>query len=261
MLKGNQKKLDKNKNNRIDKEDFELLRAGKKRGGVMKAKRGGGFRLAGKDFSERMKNVEKGLINKKTGKPTSMDAMRQLKGFKTGELPKEFNKRRMALAGAKEALKRTRIGKIALGVAGVGLAAKALLDKKRKEAKEKKKNKKMGGGMMKRYNKGGGADTGRMGEIKSKLGVATNQINRMKIPGRLTQRDKEALKEISKIKGRKFKPLSTTQRVLDALKSPKPVAKKMGGGMMQPAMPMYKKGTMIKARGGGLAKTKPTKMY
>ena len=109
--------------------------------------------------------------------------------------------------------------------------------------------------------KGGGADTGRMGEIKSKLGVATNQINRMKIPGRLTQRDKEALKEISKIKGRKFKPLSTTQRVLDALKSPKPVAKKMGGGMMQPAMPMYKKGKMIKARGGGLAKTKPTKMY
>ena len=84
MLKGNQKKLDKNKNNRIDSEDFELLRAGKKRGGVMKAKRG---RLAGQDFSERMKNVEKGLINKKTGKPTSMDAMRQLKGFKTGELP------------------------------------------------------------------------------------------------------------------------------------------------------------------------------
>ena len=125
MLIGGQAKLDKNKNNKIDAEDFELLRAGKKRGGVMKAKRG---RLAGQDFSERMKNVEKGLINKKTGKPTSMDAMRQLKGFKTGELPKEFNKRRMALAGAKEALKRTRIGKIALGVAGVGLAAKALLD-------------------------------------------------------------------------------------------------------------------------------------
>ena len=144
MLKGNQKKLDKNKNNRIDSEDFELLRAGKKRGGVMKAKRG---RLAGQDFSERMKNVEKGLINKKTGKPTSMDAMRQLKGFKTGELPKEFNKRRMALAGAKEALKRTRIGKIALGVAGAGLAAKAYLNKKLKESQEKKKNKKMGGGL------------------------------------------------------------------------------------------------------------------
>ena len=171
MLIGGQAKLDKNKNNKIDAEDFAMLRREKS---PMKAKRG---RLAGQDFSERMKNVEKGLINKKTGKPTSMDAMRQLKGFKTGELPKEFNKRRMALAGTKEALKRTKIGKIALGVAGVGLAAKALLDKKRKEAKEKKQN------------------------------------------------------------------------------------KKMGGGMMQPAMPMYKKGTMIKARGGGIAKTKPTKMY
>jgi hypothetical protein len=345
MLIGGQTKLDKNKNNRIDSEDFELLRASKKRkGGVMKAVRG---RLAGQDFSERMKNVEKGLINKKTGKPTSMMAMRELKGYKTGELPKEFNKRRMALAGAKEALKRTKIGKIALGVAGAGLAAKAFLDKKRKEAKEKKQNKKMGGGMMKTpgYRKGkgvmimiavgkpkkkmggglaaaterlkaqgkmgggmmkpqkavlgmlfrkkkkatpgmkmvqsspggfgllgrlakkvglsqgGGADTGRIGEIKSKLGVVTNKIKRTKIPGRLSLRDKEALKQIDIIKKRKFKPLSTTQAILDSFKESKPVAKKMGGGMMQPAMPMYKKGKMIKARGGGLAKTKPTKMY
>ena len=84
--------------------------------------------------------------------------------------------------------------------------------------------------------KGGGADTGRMGEIKSKFAVATGR----KAPGRrLTSEDLERLK--------KLKPM-------------KPL-KKMGGGMMQPAMPMYKKGTMIKARGGGLAKTKPTKMY
>jgi hypothetical protein len=296
-----------------------------------------------------MKNVERGLINKKTGKPTSMAAMRELKGFKPGELPEEFNKRRMALAGAKEAAKRTKIGKIALGIAGAGLAAKALLDKKRKEAKEKKQNKKMGGGMMKTpgykkgkgvmimvavakpkkkmggglaaaterlkaqgkmgggmmkpqkavlgmlfrkkrrkatpgmkmvdsspggfgllgrlakkvgLQKGGGADTGTMGEIKSKLGVATNQIRRMKIPGRLTDKDKETLKNLMKNKGR-FKALKTTQRIMDVLGKPnKPViAKKMGGGMMQPAMPMYKKGKMIKARGGGLAKTKPTKMY
>jgi hypothetical protein len=278
-----------------------------------------------------------------------MAAMRELKGFKPGELPEEFNKRRMALAGAKEAAKRTKIGKIALGIAGAGLAAKALLDKKRKEAKEKKQNKKMGGGMMKTpgykkgkgvmimvavakpkkkmggglaaaterlkaqgkmgggmmkpqkavlgmlfrkkrrkatpgmkmvdsspggfgllgrlakkvgLQKGGGADTGTMGEIKSKLGVATNQIRRMKIPGRLTDKDKETLKNLMKNKGR-FKALKTTQRIMDVLGKPnKPViAKKMGGGMMQPAMPMYKKGKMIKARGGGLAKTKPTKMY
>ena len=212
----------------------------------------------------------------------------------------------------------------ALGVAGVGMAAKALLDKKRKEAKEKKQNKKMGGGMMKTpgykkgkgvmimiavgkpkkkmggglaaaterlkaqgkmgggmmkpqkavlgmlfrkkkkatpgmkmvesspggfgllgrlakkvgLQKGGGADTGRIGEIKSRLAVATQKLG--KLPGRrLTSKDLERLK--------KLKPM-------------KPL-KKIGGGMMQPVMPMYKKGTMIKARGGGLAKTKPTKMY
>ena len=171
-LTGNQKKLDKNKNNRIDSEDFKLLRAGKKRGGVMKAKRGGGFRLAGKDFSERMKNVEKGLINKKTGKPTSMAAMRELKGFRPGELPKDFNARRMALAGVKEGVKRTRIGKIALGVAGLGMAAKAYLDKKKKEAKEKKQNKKMGGGMMKRpgYKKGKAIMIIAIGKPKKKNG-------------------------------------------------------------------------------------------
>ena len=102
-----------------------------------------------------------------------------------------------------------------------------------------------------------------MGEIKSKLGVATNQINRMKIPGRLTERDKEAIREITKNRGRAFKLSKTTQKIMDSLGSRnKPVvAKKMGGGMLQPVMPMYKKGKMIKARGGGLAKTKPTKMY
>ena len=318
MLIGGQAKLDKNKNNKIDAEDFAMLRREKS---PMKAKRG---RLAGQDFSERMKNVEKGLINKKTGKPTSMAAMRELKGFKTGELPKEFNARRKALQGIKKAAGATTVGKIALGVAGVGMAAKALLDKKRKEAKEKKQNKKMGGGMMKTpgykkgkgvmimiavgkpkkkmggglaaaterlkaqgkmgggmmkpqkavlgmlfrkkkkatpgmkmvesspggfgllgrlakkvgLQKGGGADTGRMGEIKSRLAVATQKLG--KLPGRrLTSKDLERLK--------KLKPM-------------KPL-KKMGGGMMQPVMPMYKKGTMIKARGGGLAKTKPTKMY
>ena len=131
MLVGGQAKLDKNKNNKIDAEDFAILRREKS---PMKAKRG---RLAGQDFSERMKNVEKGLINKKTGKPTSMMAMRELKGFKPGESSGKFLERRIDLGKAKDAIKRTRFGKIALGVAGAGLAAKAYLDKKKKEAQEK----------------------------------------------------------------------------------------------------------------------------
>ena len=254
MLIGGQAKLDKNKNNKIDAEDFKLLRAGKKRGGVMKAKRGG-FRLAGKDFSERMKNVEKGLINKKTGKPTSMAAMRELKGFKPGELPKEFNARRMALAGVKEGVKRTRIGKIALGVAGAGLAAKAFLDKKKKEAKEKKQNKKMGGGMMQLptgYNKGGGADSGTAGKTKKGPGL---------LGGAKGKKAQKGPRPGGRPSGR-----------------PRPSAGPMGAppkedkgfelkypGPARPGNPVVvysvNKGSMVKARGGGLAKTKPTKMY
>jgi hypothetical protein len=48
-LKGNQKKIDKNKNNRIDAEDFKLLKAGKMGGGMMKrtAYKTGGVAMGG----------------------------------------------------------------------------------------------------------------------------------------------------------------------------------------------------------------------
>jgi hypothetical protein len=82
----------------------------------------------------------------------SMDAMRKAKGFKPGETPSQFNKRRMMLEGAKKAAKATRIGKIAAGIGAAGVAASQYLKKK---MEEKKENKKMGGGMAKKYNKGG----------------------------------------------------------------------------------------------------------
>ena len=84
----------------------------------------------------------------------SMAAMREAKGFKPGETPAQFNKRRMMLEGAKKAAKATRIGKIAAGVGAVGVAASQFLKKK---MEEKKENKKMGGGMMNKpmgYKKG-----------------------------------------------------------------------------------------------------------
>jgi len=43
--------------------------------------------------------------------------------------------------------------------------------------------KKMGGGMMK-YSKGGGADTGKIGEAKSKLGVALDKLKKSGIMGK-----------------------------------------------------------------------------
>ena len=61
----------------------------------------------------------------------------------------------MALAAGKQALKATKIGKIALGVGAAGVAAQQYLKSKMKKKDEPKK--KMGGGMMQKpmgYNKG-----------------------------------------------------------------------------------------------------------
>jgi len=62
--------------------------------------------------------------------------------------------------------------------------------KKTKVKKDKKPKKRM------MANKGGGADTGTMGEIKSKLGVLTDKMKKIKMPGRLTDEDKEKIKKI-----------------------------------------------------------------
>ena len=64
--------------------------------------------------------------------------------------------------------------------------------KKTKVKKDKKLKKRM------MANKGGGADTGTMGEIKSKLGVLTDKMKKIKIPGRLTDEDKKKIKEMMK---------------------------------------------------------------
>ena len=71
-------------------------------------------------FDEKFKMQEKGLTDKKTGKFTSMDAMREAKGFKPGETAAQFNKRRTILEGAKKTLKASKYGKIAAGIAGAG---------------------------------------------------------------------------------------------------------------------------------------------
>ena len=128
-LKGNQKKLDKNNNNRIDAQDFKILKAEKK-GKPMKAKRG---RIMKKDPTKTVNPFEK-----KSSK---------------------FMERRKKLGGVKSMLgKAGRIGLLgaALGVAGAG-AAKLGQTIGRKLDEAKKKNKKMGGGMMQKpmgYSKG-----------------------------------------------------------------------------------------------------------
>ena len=193
MLTGGQAKLDKNKNNRIDAEDFKMLRAGKKKGGMFKGY-SKPFQTAagpGSKGTSTIVAVKPGAkIKGQRKKFKSMDEMRKAKGFKPGESAADFNKRMDLKKGALRAAKATRIGKIVLPIAVSGVGAIQYL-----KSKMKKKDKKMGGGMMKKYNKGGGADTGKVGEMKSKLSVLSNKLRRQ--GKRLTKRDGEKAGDIA----------------------------------------------------------------
>jgi len=272
MLTGGQAKLDKNKNNKIDAEDFKILKAEKK-GKVMKAKRG--------DFMERRKK----LMKKDPTKPVNPFEKKSSK----------FIERRKKLAGVKSLVgKGGRIGAAiaALGIAGAGAAKlgqtigrKYFGDPTKKNNRDKAKvkgsnysskapvrvdytesgakrpTKKMGGGMMKRpmgYTKGGGADTGKMGELRSKLGVASNKVRRTNEmlksvgrPGKLKAPDRKPMKPLKDHD-------RLTERDIDMAK--KMVSKKMGGGMMMNKPMGYKSGTSVKAK-CKLGRNKPTKMY
>ena len=160
--------------NKIDGKDFAVLRAEKakgrgkglqdekmKPGKMMKANKGD---MAKKTFFDGFSKVFKGpqdkgrvatIVGVKPGSEIgkgrksrrrfkSLEEMRKAKGFKPGETAKDFNKRRMMLASAKEAAKATRIGKIVLPIALAGVGAVQYLKSKMKKNKEKK----MGGGMM-----------------------------------------------------------------------------------------------------------------
>ena len=53
------------------------------------------------------------------------------------------------------------------------------MEKDKQKISEKKKGIAVKSGGMMKYNKGGGADTGKEGEIKSRIGVATNKLKRV----------------------------------------------------------------------------------
>jgi len=242
-LKGNQKKLDKNNNNRIDAQDFKILKAEKGKVkkanlGILAMKKAKDKGAKGADFlspvmlAKKMFNKKMGGVMKaKEGKlGEAKDYRKYLQGLK--EATKSKSAQRAGRAALKAA-KSTTIGKVALGVAGAGMAAKKFIESdKFKNILKKKMNKKMGGGMMK-YTKGGGADTGKMGELRSKLGVAGDEFRRFK-------------RSRPKLKAPDRKPM-------------KPL-KAMGGGMMMNKPMGYKSGKSIKVK-CKLGRNKPTKMY
>jgi len=284
MLKGNQKKLDKNNNNRIDSQDFKLLRGGKKRGGL--------FYGYSKVFDTAAKAGEKSGTstivgvkpNPKKAKKTfkSMAEMRKAKGFKAGETAAQFNKRKAAESFAKKAARATGArGKIALGVAAAGVGAIQYLKNKMKKNKEKKAEKKMGGGMMQRpmgYKAGGplgsagrglGRAAGRKAEQK-RVGQTGRRAGLGSLPGKEKKK-----KNMIVIIGGNSKSL-TGKGGLERDANDKPYrysyesdpmlknfdikyTERMGGGMMNKPMG-YKAGKSVKVK-CKLGKNKPTKMY
>ena len=252
----------------------------KKSGGVIKAKRGifSSGKISDMSFDEKMKRVESGQINKKTGKFTSMNAMRDAKGFQKGESAAEFNKRRMKLERAAKVAKSTRLGKILLPVVGAAVAAKTYLNSKMKKKDEPKK--KMGGGMMQKpigYKSGMGP-AGAAGSMAGRPGGRRPMTKGPKGGiGSLGKEKKENIPNIIITKGgaytytkpkvdekkgrhlRQHKSYDASPRLISEAKGKTFSLRSMNvGGMTKPMG--YSKGVSVKARGCKLGRTRPTKI-
>ena len=143
--------------------------------------------------------------------------------------------------------------------------------KKDKENKFIKRRMKLMG--MSKLSKGGGADTGTVGEIRSKIGVMFNKATRQ---GERIMGPKGRKERLKKIKGmaesamnRKniqsnlasAKDFQKGRRELFKSTAGKKIPAIMGGGMIGASqMPKYSKGTMIMARGCKLGRKKATKI-
>jgi len=215
----------------------------------------GSTTMKGMKFSDKAKMVDAGKINKATGKFTSMEALRESIGYRPGESTDKFNKRRMALAAAKKAAKANKYGKVALGVAAAGTAAIQYLKSKMNKKKDNVK-KKMGGGLMQRpmgYKHGSEPGAGLLGGTgipkesgkRSARDIQRGKKRENSFTIRFPKKEGPANKETT-IKEYKFKNIGKTMS-------------RMSGGMMQKPMG-YRSGTMIKARGCKLGRTRPTKI-
>jgi len=297
--------------NKLDEKDFKVLREEKAKGRgmglqdesvqpgkVMKANKGKSAMVPLKKGYSKTLGVFP-TINKV--KPSVGGGSGMGKGTDKVSTKKaeDFMKRRKQLGGAGKIISATKIGKMLLPVVGAGVAAQQYLKSKMKNKnKNKEPEQKMGGGMMKKYSKGGGADSGRIGEMKSKLAVALDKAaggfrkargkvsprtfdkitertktyalaQSMKDKDRFTDRDIEKASSLVKGKmggGMMQKPIGyrsgghyddKNKNVVKHIR----IKKKMGGGMIAPSQrPGYSKGTMVKARGCKLGRTRPTKI-
>ena len=223
-LSGNQKKIDKNNNNRIDAQDFKILKAEKAKG------RGMGLQdekvKPGKVMKARMGNIIKpkgpGVLRPK---PTSGGKPLKPKPIK----PK--NKMGGGLMAATQKLKAQ----------GMDRGGMYLSDEKVKKVFPEK-------------------DAKRRAIVSQLVGgdrVSPMKKERFRAGQKARRRD--MLKELGK-KIAKTTPMGLGIKAGEVAKKIKEkMSKKMGGGMMQRPMG-YKSGTMVMARGCKLGRKKATKI-
>jgi len=108
---------------------------------------------------------------------------------------------------------------------------------------------------MAQYSVGGGADLGKKGIIKGiNANLQDKAERRLNVPDRTDIKKQKA--SVTKLKEQARRSRLETMK---DRQTGRPVYERMGGGMMQRPMG-YKKGTMVKARGCKLGRTRPTKI-
>ena len=282
FLTGGQAKLDRNKNNKIDAQDFKILRAEKakgrgmglqdekmKPGKVMKADKG--KMIKGK-ASAAVKEFYDTVPPNKDPRMTGAKYRKYLRGLKQATakksmIPMDKEMRKRMAERALRAARATTIGKIALGVAAVGLGAKEYLKRRSRKKRERdavrrlkedaavkklqegvgKVKKKMGGGMM--MQRPMMARKGKLAKIAMSKGL----------PMPLMKYPKGFLKNIGKFPY--IKPKKKMGGGLMEATQKLKAQGKMGGGMMMSPNPVgMKAGKSVKVK-CKIGRNKPTKMY
>src|SRR5210317_2048596 len=212
----------------------------KKIGGVMKARKGKSAMVPLKKGYSKTLGVFPTINKVKPSVGGSGSGMGKGTDKVSTKKAEDFMKRRKKLAGSKLPGKiGTVLGIGSMMVPAAYAAMKQYKDYKSAKNRDKAKVKKMGGGMMKKYSKGGGADSGRIGEMKSRLAVAQDKLAggfrkaRGKVSPRTFDKITERTKTYALAQSMKDKDRLTDR---DIKKASSLVKGKMGGGMMQKPM-------------------------
>jgi hypothetical protein len=255
-LTGGQKKLDKNKDGKITGEDFKMMKQGygaaRKDGmGLQDEKvKPGKVQKAFLGIMALKKAKDKGAKGAEFLSPAAM--LKRILGKKKGGVAKGggadmgtemSDKRKKKFKFIMDRLKSPTTINIRKDYEP---GTKSPMQRDRKREGYRAKVESLGGKVLfaDEMSKGGGADTGRIGEIKSKLALAKDKFKRIE--------DKKKPQKpfpVPSLYNNNKKPSA------GRIRKGEPRPKKMGEPIG------FKSGTMVKARGCKLGRTRPTKMY